>query len=349
MRKLLTILFLILKLSEIGISQDLHFSQYHTSPTHLNPAMTGILYDGSVITLNYRDQWRSLLGADKAFVTTAGTFEKRININNSNFFGVGLGLLQDRAGSLTQNEAKLAASYTRLMAKKNKAYYYIIGGAQGGAFQSIVNVSDRKWLSQYDGHGGFDATKQGDVIDYPQKTLLDVSMGMALYAMYENRNYWVLGGAIHHLNKADISLNKYSLLPVQEMRYTAHAMGSIYIGDSHFKVVPSALYMKQGESIEIMPNMALKYVLDLTDYRSFQIGGGMRIVNRLEDGKLMGDAFVANMRVDWVNFGMGLSYDINVSSLNITKSSNNSVELSLAYRFNPAYFKKKVITPRYFD
>lgn len=348
MRKLI-LTILLFQIVENIFCQDLHFSQYHTSPTHLNPAMTGILYDGSVITLNYRDQWRALLGADKAFLTTAGTFEKRININNSNFFGVGLGLLQDKAGALTQNEAKLAVSYTRLMAKHKKGYYYIIGGGQGGAFQSIINTTDRRWINQYDGRGGYDASKPGEVVDFPNKTLLDVSTGMAIYAMYENQNYWVLGGAIHHLNRADISLNKQTLLPIQEMRYTVHAMGSVYLGNSHFKLVPSALYMKQGTQIELLPNLAIKYVLDLTDYRSFQLGGGLRIVNELEQGRLMRDAFIANMRVDWVNFGVGLSYDINVSALNITKGSNSSLELSLAYRFNPAYFRKKVVTPRYFD
>jgi type IX secretion system PorP/SprF family membrane protein len=348
MRKLILSLFF-LQLLTVVRGQDLHFTQYHTSPTHLNPAMTGILYDGSVVTLNYRDQWRSLLGADKAFITTAGTYERRFNINNSNFFGVGVGILQDKAGALTQSEVKLAVSYARLMTKRNKGYYYIIGGAQAGAFQSIVNINDRRWLGQYDGNGGFDATKQGDLIDYPKKTLMDVSMGVALYALYENRNYWVLGGAIHHLNKADISLNKYTLLPVLQMRYTGHLAGSIYLGDSHLKILPSTLFMKQGESVELMPNIALKYVMDLTDYRSFQLGTGLRLVNRLETNKLMTDAFVSFMRVDWVNFGMGFSYDVNVSSLNITKSSNNSVELSLCYRFNPTYYRKKVITPRYFD
>ena len=346
MRKLYIIIILNLLVWHVK-GQDLHFSQYHSSPMHLNPSMVGLLHAGNVITLNYRDQWRPVLGSAGSFHTVAGTFEKRIKTGN-NFFGCGLGLWQDKAGALTQNEAKLAVSYARLLARVNKGNYYMIGGGQGGVMQNVVENQDRRWLSQYDGNGGFDASKPGENIDYTHKTLLDVSMGMTIFALYDNQNYWVLGGALHHLNKADLSVTKYSILPSQYMRYTAHALGSIYLGGSHFKVIPSILMMKQGPTVELLPSMALKYIIDRTDYRSFQLGGSLRLVNKLEENKLMNDAFVAFMRIDWAQYGLGFSYDVNISTLNVVNKANNAIELALTYRFENDFLNKKMVTPRYF-
>ena len=346
MRKFYTLLLGLVVFGQV-YSQDLHFSQYHTSPIHLNPTMVGLLHNGNVITLNYRDQWRPVLGPQGSFRTIAGTYEKRINTGANNFFGAGLGLFQDKAGTLTQSEAKLAVSYARMLAKQGKARYFILGGGQGGVMQSDINPTDRKWLSQYDGQGGYDPSKQGDIVDFPKKTLLDVSMGMAFFTQYNNQDFWVVGASIHHLNRADLSITKYSTLPIQYMRYTLHAAGSVYLGSSHFRLLPSSLFMKQGPSLEMLHGMALKYVIDRTDYRSFQLGGMVRMVNRLE-GKLMTDALVAFARTDWSQYGIGFSYDFNMSLLNATNKSNNSVELSLLYRFEGERFMKKKVTPRYF-
>jgi type IX secretion system PorP/SprF family membrane protein len=346
MRKFYTLLLALIVGGKMQ-GQDLHFSQYHSSPVHLNPTMVGLMHNGNVITLNYRDQWRPILGAEGAFRTIAGTFEKRINTTGNNFFGAGLGVFQDKAGTLTQSEAKLAVSYARLLAKHGKAHYYILGGGQGGVMQSDINPTDRRWLSQYDGQGGYDASKPGESVDFPKKTMLDVSMGMAFFTQYDNQNFWVVGASIHHLNRADLSTTKYSTLPIQYMRYTVHGTGSFFLGNSHFRLLPSALLMKQGPSLEMTPGVALKYVLDRTDYRSFQIGGMVRTVNKL-DNKLQADAIIGFVRADWVNYGVGFSYDFNTSLLNASNRANNSVELSLIYKFEAEIMLKKKVTPRYF-
>jgi type IX secretion system PorP/SprF family membrane protein len=346
MRKLFMFLAGIMVFGKVQ-GQDLHFSQYHTSPVHLNPTMAGLMHNGNVITLNYRDQWRPVLGAQGSFRTIAGTFEKRINTGNSNFFGCALGLFQDKAGSMTQNEGKIAVSYGRLLARHKKANYYILGGGQGGAMQNIIDISDRRWLSQYDGNGGYDPSKPGETIDYPKKVMLDVSIGMSIFTQYDNQNYWLLGSSIHHLNRADLSITKYSSLPIQYMRYTVHANGSINLGTSHFKILPSSLFMKQGPSLELAQGVSLKYVIDRTDYRSFQMGGMVRMVNKLED-RMMSDAVVGFVRADWTNYGIGFSYDFNISSLNVVNKANNAVELSMIYRFEGERIMKKKVTPRYF-
>jgi type IX secretion system PorP/SprF family membrane protein len=341
---LITILFLNVKHL---IGQDLHFSQYHSAPLHLNPSMVGALYDGSVITLNYRSQWAPVLGNEGAFKTMAGTFERRFNFSNQSFLNGGLSVWKDKAGAIQQNEAKMAISYGRLMAKTKKWHHYLLGGGQAGASQHIIDASDRRWLSQYDGNGGFDASKSGEAIDFPQKTFFDVSMGISVYSLYNNKNYYVIGAAIHHLNKPDISLTKTTSNPLQYMRYTVHVSGSKSIGTSPMRILPSVLMMKQGSSVEVTPGMAFKWVFDQLDYRSVQLGGWARMVNKPEKG-MMTDAWVALIRFDWKSYGLGFSYDFNTSSLNATNRNNNGVELSLSYRFG-AWTGIKMVTPRYFD
>jgi hypothetical protein len=73
------------------------------------------------------------------------------------------------------------------------------------------------------------------------------------------------------------------------------------------------------------------------------------MVNKPEKG-LMNDAYMAFARVDWGKYGLGLSYDFNVSALNITNRKNNSIEMALSYRFGSAAWNTtKMVTPRYFD
>ena len=62
-------------------SQDLHFSQYYSSPLYLNPAFTGAIPEYRAV-VNYRIQWPSL---PNAFNTYAFSFDYNPRKYNSNF------------------------------------------------------------------------------------------------------------------------------------------------------------------------------------------------------------------------------------------------------------------------
>ena len=65
------------------------------------------------------------------------------------------------------------------------------------------------------------------------------------------------------------------------------------------------------------------------DKQSFQAGLWTRISNKVSG--VLSDAVILSTRFDYNKFGIGLSYDINVSSLRAASPANNSFEFSFIY------------------
>jgi hypothetical protein len=66
------ILFATLFSSLWSNAQDVHFSQFHMMPMHINPAMTGF-HDGVVrVGAIYRNQWATVSNFNSSFQTGGG-------------------------------------------------------------------------------------------------------------------------------------------------------------------------------------------------------------------------------------------------------------------------------------
>ena len=60
MKKLVLGVGVAMMLSGASKAQDVHFTQYFTSPLTLNPAMTGLVPDDIRAAANYRTQWTAV-------------------------------------------------------------------------------------------------------------------------------------------------------------------------------------------------------------------------------------------------------------------------------------------------
>ena len=49
------------------------------------------------------------------------------------------------------------------------------------------------------------------------------------------------------------------------------------------------------------------------------------------------DAFIPQIMFEYGHYGIGASYDINLSSLTPTSKTKGGVELAIRYNFNPSY------------
>ena len=94
-------------------------------------------------------------------------------------------------------------------------------------------------------------------------------------------------------------------------------------------LVPGAVFFHQGPSLEINAGNSFRFNLDGGD-QSFQFGGWMRLARHFEDPILV-DAVILSTRFDYSNWGIGFSYDINVSSLSQESRGNGGFEFSLIY------------------
>jgi type IX secretion system PorP/SprF family membrane protein len=329
-------------------AQDLHISQYQSAPMHLNPAMTGMAYDGSMASLHYRTQWAPILGNDNAFKTLSTSFEYRKHVGKVDFMGYGLGVWQDKAAGITATQAKFSLSYARQLAGDNNVQHFLVGGGDVSFMQRRLDFSDRRWVGQYDDNGGYDPNRLAPPFEFQNRANYDASVGIAWYSLLKHNNYLAAGLSAQHLNRADFSLNKRTVAGNLYTRYSAHFDSEIHL-KQRISVQPSVLFMVQGPSLELTPGASIKFRFrdQLYEDASFRIGGWLRLVNYLEAG-IAPDAFIAFARLDWRRFSFGFSYDFNVSGLRASNPANNAIELLLSYRFAPKGTKKLYnISPRY--
>ena len=78
-------------------AQDWHYSTFHSAPTMINPAFTGLFNGDLRIIGNYRSQWQFANAYETFSMAADGAFAV---INNGDFASAGLTILADQAGDL---------------------------------------------------------------------------------------------------------------------------------------------------------------------------------------------------------------------------------------------------------
>jgi len=94
------ILAFVLASTSAFIAQDIHFSQFYMSPLNLNPALTGVMNCNTRVVANYRNQWSQVLRGD-AYNTYSVSYDQKIAVGRSDYFGIGGTFWGDRAGELS--------------------------------------------------------------------------------------------------------------------------------------------------------------------------------------------------------------------------------------------------------
>ncbi len=311
--------------------QDIHFSQFYMSPLTLNPALTGVMNCNTRIVGNYRNQWASVLGKS-AYNTYSVSYDQKMPVGRYDNFGFGANIWSDVAGSLDFQTLtlKLSGSYARRVGGDRRKSHYMVLGVEAGGSQRSIDYTNQQWPVQVtDGefNGGIDPG-EGDL---PDNFLFgDVGVGLLWFSVLDKKTNFYFGGAINHLNQANLSF--YRLNDQVEKYYTKavlHAGGQFPMGRGDVSLVPGAVFFTQGPSLEINAGNSFRFALDGQD-QSFQVGAWVRLARHFEKPLLM-DAFILSTRFDYDNWGIGFSYDINVSSLSQQSRGNGGFEFSMIY------------------
>jgi len=228
----LTLITAIMAISFTASAQDIHFSQFYLSPLNLNPAMTGVMNCNVRLAANYRNQWASVLRSN-SFRTYSVSYDQRIPVGRSDFFGIGGTFWGDRAGEadFATVTGKLSASYSKKMGGTRNSGHYLVVGAEAGVAQRSLDFLKLRWGLQHDGNGGYDETfDSGEINNFDRTEFLfgDLAGGLLWFMTFDKNNNLYLGGAFHHLNRADQSFNSGS----QDLLYsrlTAHAGGDFMV------------------------------------------------------------------------------------------------------------------------
>ncbi len=312
--------------------QDIHFSQFYMSPLTLNPALTGVMNCNTRIVGNYRNQWASVLGRE-AYNTYSISYDQKLPVGRYDYFGFGGNVWTDVAGSLDFQTLtlKLSGAYSRRVGGDRRKSHHVVIGAEAGASQRSIDYTNARWPIQVT-DGEYNPDIPSGEIDLPDNFLFgDVGVGVLWFSVLRKNTNFYIGGAFNHLNGANLSFYRPDAVEKYYTKSVLHFGGEFPMGGGNVSLVPGGVFFKQGPSLEINVGNSFRFNLDNGgEDQSFQFGAWMRLARHFEKPLLV-DAAILSTRFDYGNWGIGFSYDINLSSLSAESRGNGGFEFSMIY------------------
>ena len=331
---IVNIIFYILPFT-CAFAQDIHFSQYHMTPLMVNPALTGIFEGNQRVYLNYKNQWQGMGQSGATYNTALCSFDTRLSKKKweKGFLGAGITAFKDVAGDLklgtTQLNLSLAGS---VFINKQQ---YITGAMQGGIVQKSISTSAMQWENQYDqSTGAYNAAlASNDIASLPPTLYGDFSSGLswsynkpASTISANDQLKIILGFAALNINTPKQSFYSTGTADKLYTRLVMHAQSRIGISNSDLTVVPNAVFIKQGPSYELNVGSLFRFALK-NESRYTGYGNGMALSVGAQ--YRMKDAIIPMLLFEYSNYALGVSYDVNTSSLTQGTKGRGGVEISL--------------------
>jgi type IX secretion system PorP/SprF family membrane protein len=333
-------LFVFLCLTLFGlnsIAQDPGFSQFYASPLTLNPALTG-KFDGIYrVAGNYRDQWPAI---SKAFITSTVSLDMAIlrnKLSEGDTWGVGIMAMTDKTanGILTSNYVSFSTAYHKGL--DEEGLHQIGVGFQGTYAGKKLDGGKLNFEEELDQFGGW-TNPTNEPINGRTITVnyLDFNAGMLYNGSTNGYNNFYLGASFYHINRPKESFNGgyYILNP----RFTLHGGGYFPVADNAILHV-SAIHSRQAGATNTVIGgaIALNANGDLDNPTSLYLGSWFRF----------GDAVIPYLGLEFNNFRLGATYDVNVSSLKTASQSRGGLEISLIYVKRHDDGRKNIPCPKF--
>lgn len=336
-------LILILSFGELK-AQDIHFSQMQYSPLTLNPAQAGALYNMQAV-VNYRSQWKS---AAFPYSTFAGSYDMRVYQSKTGFFAGGINFFHDVAGDIKMTTLNFNFSLAYHLNIDDKSTLGL--GLQGGFGQRGIKSPDGQWGNQFVGLEYDPSILSGE--SFANTSILHGDVGTGLvYTYKKNEGYmtsndllWINAGfATYHVNRPYSSFLKLDneRLPI---RWSAFYNMFIGIQNSNVVISPSIFYNRQGPAQELLGGTYVKYILkEGSKITSFEEGTAfsLGVFYRFRD------AIIPKMMVEYSNYSVGISYDINISSFARSTNGRGGIEFFLRAVFDGNTSKDGFVKPSF--
>lgn len=295
--------------------QDVHFSQFFSSPLNLNPSHTGNFIGDWRISNIYRNQWSQI---GNPFQTVSFGFDNQIYIKDEKL-SLGLVYLNDQSGGSYLVSDKV---YFCLAYHKNVGKNILSGGVQTG----YVKKSPKRFTfpDQFDKNTGtFNPDlNTGATFSTNEASYLDINVGLNL-KLNLGKFKPEIGGALFHVTKPNETLlGNDDVLPIRKV---AHFGGYLDLGKGK-KIEPNVLFMEHEKASDLL--MGANFVLPVGSdkMKSIYVGGYYR------DGLSRNyDAGIIVMGMNFNKLDIGVSYDINISGLSEITNNKGAFEISIIY------------------
>ncbi len=323
-------------------AQDIHFSQIYNAALHMNPALTGN-FDGNLrVNLNWKDQWRSV---GKAFQTYAASFDQNVMKTRVGkaYFAYGISFYQDIAGEVKLGTTRVMGSLAAYLWAGKKGRISL--GLQAGWGRVGVDPTAMRWGNQYDGLQYNPNLPSGETNQFDPFSFADVSAGIVYWfsdagkrTTYDNTKDWKIGFSVHHLNRPRNAYYSDERLP---MKFVAHFNGYFGVKNSTWGFWPSASFLFQNPHWEVMAGLLFRTTINgkarVTGFKkemAISFGGHFRVASPF-------DAFIPEIFFEVSGFGVGVTYDVNISELSSATNLSGGIEISLRYILDDKYYYQR--------
>lgn len=306
-------------------AQDLTFSQFYEQPLLRNPALAGVFNGDIRVKASFRSQWASIT---VPFQTGALSTELKMPINNASgdWVTLGLQIAHDVAGDARLKRTALLPVVNYHKNIGGDANTYLSLAFMGGPVNTQFDPTQLKWDDQFVGGAFNPSNPTGQVFNNTGYTYWDLSTGLSFTSSLSDETRFYVGAACFHINNP--KLNYYS-------------------NNGEFSVLGRKYVVNGGLTTQVSDNNRIQVYADYFNQSgTSQFLAGMlystELLNRYSDNKTINlnlgaffrwnDAIIPVIGMDYLDFSLGLSYDVNVSRLKAASQLQGGFELSLTYR-----------------
>lgn len=306
-------------LMQTAIAQDIHYSQFYSTPLYINPALTGNHECNIRIGLNYRQQASYLPVPFETYSAFGDTrFSPRF-LKNRGWFGIGGNFYYDNAGSgdLKKTQGMLFGAYSQGFNSDNSLYGSL--GVGLGLTNRSINYNNFLFDNQWDPDNLlFDPTWStgesfaDNSIFYPE-----FNMGLALHHIVNDNWMYNIGISMSHINKPTESFFGENNRVGRKL--IGHA-GVQFLATEKLLIKPEVFFAgHEGVQETVFGANAVYGLLDLKLY-----GGIWHRLNR---------DIIPVLGLEYNHWVVLFSYDVNISQQRIASAYEGGLELSLVKKF----------------
>lgn len=305
-------------------AQDIHFSQFFAAPLLVNPALSGLYHGDFRITGNVRQQWKSV---SEPFTTAAVGADYQFYRLNGDRISAGMQFANDEAGvgDLKTTQTYVVGAYHKTIGLND-----LHGGLQIGYVEQGVDIKKFSFPNQYDRDiGEFnsenEALPNGESSLLEKAQFIDLAIGFAW-----SRNYGrfkpIAGFSIYHLN-----FPKKSLTDSDGAKSKARPVfsgGGTYTINEKYYLMPMFKYMFQTRASDMLIGSNVARTLPKNKYKLNAAYAGAEYRSGIGRNT---DATIVMAGLIFKQLQVGVSYDINVSSLRTSSGFRGATEFSVIY------------------
>jgi type IX secretion system PorP/SprF family membrane protein len=334
-------------------AQDIHFSQFNENPSLVNPALTGQTHVIKASAI-YRDQWRSITVPYKTF---GASFEMKLKASNWEKQGnhatlkykkafsrtaAGISFFSDKAGDGSMGTTQANLSFASFIPVSSKSSLSV--GLQASIVQRKIDYSKLLWNDQY-GSNGYDNTLDaGETFNDGNFIYPDFAAGLLYSYGYNEKAIGAndqfkfdIGVSMYHLNTAK---QKYLVETNERLlaRYAVHGKFLIGIRNTNFSLAPSYIFQLQGSTKEFIAGSMLRYNFKEDSKYTGYVKGATFSLGAFYRNK---DAMIASAQLEFGQYAIGCSYDINTSGLTKVSTARGGIEFFLKFVTPSPYLYQK--------